>query len=383
MSIEELAALSRHYGSDPEYVIAGGGNTSFKNESTLWVKGSGVFMGEIKPGDFVKMDRGKLADIWKKKYSQDAAEREASVLAAMLAARESGEENKRPSVETLLHDLLPFPWVVHLHPALVNGLACSAGGREAAVRLFGPVIWIDSENPGYVLSLKVKEALEHSEASVFSGGNFPPGSIIFLQNHGVFAAADSPDGIRALYGKIMDTIRAEAGEGPDFSDAVCEYASSASASKIFAMCAGREGEECHAVFARNRAIAGLVADRAAFFPVSSAFTPDHIVYAGSDPLFVEEPPPGKDMGEHIREAWKEHLAKFGRAPKIAALSKTGVFGIGVSQKAARLALELFTDTVKVAAYAKRFGGPRFMEADKIAFINNWEAERYRSQRSGS
>ncbi|MDR0602255.1 MAG: class II aldolase/adducin family protein [Treponema sp.] len=381
MSIEELAALSRHYGSDSEYVIAGGGNTSFKDESTLWVKGSGVSLGEIKPDDFVRMDRGKLAAIWKKEYPRDTALREAAVLADMLAARKRGEENKRPSVETLLHDLLPFPWVVHLHPALVNGLACSAEGRDAAERLFGPVIWIESENPGYVLSIKVKEALENSGGAALSARPVP-GNLVFLQNHGVFAAADTPDGIKTLYAMIMDTINTEIRERPGFEDAVDEYASSAEAGAVLAECAnGEGGGKYSVVFARNRAIAGLVADRDAFSPVASAFTPDHIVYAGSDPLFVESP--SGSPGEHIRKAWKDHIAKFGRAPKIAALSKTGVFGIGVSQRAARLAIELFTDAVKVAVYTKSFGGPRFMEADKIAFINNWEAERYRSQRSGS
>ena len=36
--IENLVALSQKYGSDPRFVIAGGGNTSYKNEEKLWVK---------------------------------------------------------------------------------------------------------------------------------------------------------------------------------------------------------------------------------------------------------------------------------------------------------------------------------------------------------
>lgn len=35
-----LAAMSNKYGSNPDYVLAGGGNTSFKSEDRLWVKGS-------------------------------------------------------------------------------------------------------------------------------------------------------------------------------------------------------------------------------------------------------------------------------------------------------------------------------------------------------
>jgi rhamnose utilization protein RhaD (predicted bifunctional aldolase and dehydrogenase) len=380
MSVEELAVLSRHYGSDPEYVIAGGGNTSFKDESTLWVKGSGVSLAGIQPADFVAMDRGKLSAVLRKQYPPDAEEREAAVLAGMLAARKSGEENKRPSVETLIHDLIPFPWVVHLHPAMVNGITCSVEGSRAASRLFGEnMIWIPAENPGYVLSLRVKEALEALEArgagEAAEGRSVPPGALIFLQNHGIFAAANSAAGIRSLYGMIMEKTGNAIRTRPDFSGAVDSCGSSGEAAALFAECAGGS-----AIFARNRAIAGFVENRSAFAPLSFPFTPDHIVYAGSDPLFVESPPPGKSLRDHITQAWKEHLDRYGSAPKIAALEGTGVFGVGLSEKASRLALELFADSIKVAVYAESFGGRRFMEADKIAFINNWEAERYRSQR---
>jgi rhamnose utilization protein RhaD (predicted bifunctional aldolase and dehydrogenase) len=136
MSIEELTALSRYYGSDPDYVIAGGGNTSFKDESTLYIKGSGTTLSEITSQDFVLMDRPKLAAIWQKPYPEAADEREAAVLADMMAARKPGEEQKRPSVETLLHDILPFVYVVHTHPSLINGLTCSQDGETAMRKIF-------------------------------------------------------------------------------------------------------------------------------------------------------------------------------------------------------------------------------------------------------
>ena len=75
---------------------------------------------------------------------------------------------------------------------------------------------------------------------------------------------------------------------------------------------------------------------------------------------------------------KNHIDKTGRPPKIAALQGLGVFGIGATEKAASLALDLFIDSVKVAVYSESFGGPRFMTHDEIDFINNWEAERFRT-----
>ena len=39
--IKQLVEVSRKYGSDSRYVIAGGGNTSYKNDKKIWVKASG------------------------------------------------------------------------------------------------------------------------------------------------------------------------------------------------------------------------------------------------------------------------------------------------------------------------------------------------------
>ena len=46
-SLEALAALSRKYGADPDYVFLGGGNTSFKTDTELFIKPSGVALATI------------------------------------------------------------------------------------------------------------------------------------------------------------------------------------------------------------------------------------------------------------------------------------------------------------------------------------------------
>jgi rhamnose utilization protein RhaD (predicted bifunctional aldolase and dehydrogenase) len=42
MSLTIISELSRKYGSNPAYVLAGGGNTSYKDEQYLYVKPSCV-----------------------------------------------------------------------------------------------------------------------------------------------------------------------------------------------------------------------------------------------------------------------------------------------------------------------------------------------------
>jgi rhamnose utilization protein RhaD (predicted bifunctional aldolase and dehydrogenase) len=373
--MEALITLSRFYGNNPEYVLGGGGNTSWKDGDTLYVKGSGSSLAEACADSFVKMDRKALALIWEKTYPESGEQRESAVLADMMAARKAGEEQKRPSVEALLHDILPFAFVVHLHPALVNGLTCSQQGEKAVREIFNDdVIWIPSTNPGYILSSLVKTAM-----GVYYEKHRKFAPVIFLQNHGVFVGADSADGIKELYGEIMSKISDMITRKPDFSDekrvSACVNAAAVDTQNPIDIIARTLAELAGGivVFMTSGEITALLKNRSSFYPVSGAFTPDHIVYAGSDPLFCED-----QTVEGIRRAWKDHAQKTGRNPKIIAVQGIGIFSVGATEKAANLALDLFRDTVKVAVYAESFGGPLFMTADKIDFINNWEVERFRS-----
>ena len=75
-----LAAMSNKYGADPAYVLAGGGNTSFKSADFLWIKGSGTALATIRAEDFVVLERQLLAQMWNAQYPADEDEREAAVL---------------------------------------------------------------------------------------------------------------------------------------------------------------------------------------------------------------------------------------------------------------------------------------------------------------
>lgn len=129
MLIDELVGFSNFYGSDPSLVLAGGGNTSAKADGRMWVKGSGTALATITAQGFVEIDLSKLGEIFEKSYPDSDSEREALVLQDLMASRVPGE-TKRPSVETTLHALFPQTYVLHLHPAKVNGITCSKGGGE-------------------------------------------------------------------------------------------------------------------------------------------------------------------------------------------------------------------------------------------------------------
>mgnify|MGYP003420386938 CR=1 FL=1 len=83
MSLATIIKISNKYGSKPEFVLAGGGNTSFKDDDFLYIKGSGTTLATIKEAGFVKMNRAKLSAMFDKKYSEDTVSREAEVLEDM------------------------------------------------------------------------------------------------------------------------------------------------------------------------------------------------------------------------------------------------------------------------------------------------------------
>ena len=70
--IKDLIEVSRWYGQRKEFVIAGGGNTSFKDEDHLWIKASGINLGNIDESGFCVLDRAKLNDIPNQQFSDDS-----------------------------------------------------------------------------------------------------------------------------------------------------------------------------------------------------------------------------------------------------------------------------------------------------------------------
>ena len=127
--INELIRISNFYGASKDYVIAGGGNTSYKDENTIWIKASGQSLAELTEEGLVALSREKLHVISSRTYSDDPAEREEQVKTDMFNSVIDKGKNKRPSVETSLHEIIQYKYIVHLHPSLINGLLCSRNAR--------------------------------------------------------------------------------------------------------------------------------------------------------------------------------------------------------------------------------------------------------------
>ena len=61
--LKTIVELSHEFGT-PEYVKGGGGNTSYKDESTLWVKPSGTTLAGLQEDTFVTLNRAKVNELY-------------------------------------------------------------------------------------------------------------------------------------------------------------------------------------------------------------------------------------------------------------------------------------------------------------------------------
>jgi len=364
-----LCNFSHKYGADAEFVLAGGGNTSCKDDAYLYIKGSGTALATIAPEGFVKMERAKLDAMLTKTYSDDEATREAEVLADLMMAKAPGEEAKRPSVETLLHNLFTQKYVLHVHPAKVNGLTCSKAGEGLMKAIFWDAVWVESTRPGYTLAMLCKNKLDAYKAEKGKDAN-----VLFLQNHGIFFAADSEEELDKTVTEIMNKLNTLIVRKPDFSEAEYDADKVSKVAPVIRMLWG-EGAPAVVKFTANKEVMLYADSEEAFAPLVESFTPDHIVYCKAHPLFVA----GDDV-DTIKAAFEAFTAKYGYKPKVVFIEKLGMFAVADTAKAAKTVTEVWLDAVKIATYAREsYSGVEPMTPELIDFIVNWEVESYRSK----
>ncbi len=350
--LQAVTDLSHEFGT-ADYIHGGGGNTSAKDTDTLWIKPSGTTLGNLTPESFVSVDRSKLGELYKVTPPTDPDAREAIIKDTMMAAVRPGQ-SARPSVETPLHDSLGETFVVHTHPALVNGMTCAKGGADTCRSLFPNALWIDYVDPGYMLCMRVREGIASYQQR---HGRLP--EAVFMENHGVLVAGQTPQAIRDTYAEIMDRLREQyrqSGISTELNE------TSAPTPETTKGLTKRLGELPAAKETT------CVSSGGSFAVMPGPLSPDHILYAGPYPL----------VGEPTAEAFAAFRSAYGCAPRIIAC-EAGVFGLGPARKVAELAMEFARDGALIVQLAEAFGGVQYMSDRARDFIVNWEVEVYRAK----
>ena len=365
--IQQLIEVSQFYGCDNRFVIAGGGNTSYKNHEKIWVKASGSSLATITEAGFAVLDRAKLNPMSEKRYSSDPDEREEQVKNDLAAATLT--KGKRPSVETSMHNVIDYPFVVHLHPTAVNGLMCAQDAEVLLKRLFGDkTLYVEYTDPGYLLFKKVYDRIKAYRASY---GEEP--KVIWLQNHGIFVAADTIEEIKSIYADILDQLE---GAVTNLLSSEKGESSHNVAETLPAVRMMLSGDGLKTLRVRNNALIAYYNRTDNQQDISRPFTPDAIVYCKSNYLFLQEEAPDKILSEARKEI-AAFTKKFGYQPKVLLIKGIGLVAVGDNASQCDIILDVFEDAMKVAWLTRSFGGPHPMTREQIDFIDNWEVENYR------
>ncbi|MBR4167030.1 MAG: SDR family NAD(P)-dependent oxidoreductase [Bacteroidales bacterium] len=366
--IEKLVEVSRKYGSDDRFVIAGGGNTSFKTAEKLWVKASGHALATIGEDGFAVLDRALLNPMGEKVYSSDTSIREEQVKNDLAAACIS--KDRRPSVETSLHNCLEAAFVVHLHPTLVNGLMCSSDAASLCAHFFPEALYIPYTDPGYTLFKKVYDKIQSYRKQY---GADP--KVIFLQNHGIFVGADTTEEIDAIYDGIMSKLETMVKTLPEGDVPVCDCVSETVPAIRTILSRGGRGLKTLKV-TNNALVSSFIGGKDDVAAVMKPFTPDGIVYCKSEYIFMDPKDP-EDLVKQAERKIEAYVSRRGHTPKVLLIKGIGLVAVGSNAREAQTVTEVFLDSMKVAWYAASFGGQHPMTARQIAFIDNWEVENYR------
>ncbi|HHX31707.1 MAG TPA: SDR family NAD(P)-dependent oxidoreductase [Bacteroidales bacterium] len=363
--IDSLIKISRLYGSDNKFVIAGGGNTSYKNKDRLWVKASGVSLATISEDGFALLDRAKLNLMTEKVYSSDDDEREEQVKRDLEEATLT--KGKRPSVETSMHNAINYAFVVHLHPTLVNALMCSQNAESELTRLFGDKhIFVEYTDPGYILFKKVNDKIEEYRLTY----NEEP-KIIWLQNHGIFVAADTIEEIQGIYSDIIKKLEEELLETLD----VKPLEVNGSVVEILpALRMMLSEKDLKTLRVRSNSLIKYYNEQPENQKdIAKPFTPDAIVYCKSNYIFLNN----RDLLQEAEQKIYAFTEKHGYLPKVLLIKGIGLVAVGDNANQCDMILDVFEDAMSIAFLSKSFGGAHPMTDEQIRFIDTWEVENYR------
>ena len=361
--LDKLIEISHYYGENPDYVIAGGGNTSYKDQESIWIKASGIPLAGINADGFVSLSREKLARIETAVFSEDPKKREEEVKEQMTESI-LAPKNLRPSVETSLHNLIDYKYVIHTHPTLVNALMCANDiEKEVAERFGDSAILVEYTDPGYILFKKLQGRIA---TYIEKYGSVP--QIIFLQNHGVFVGADTVDDIKELYEEI--NLKISSGKDLNMPSAETIPYQTEITVAIRSYFASRSWLTRSVI---GKLIRHFTVEKSSLELVSKAFSPDIIVYCKSKYLFLDHDIESDKVIGLIEQFEDRH----GYYPKVILQEGEGLTVVEENDKSLQTVQDVFLDLMKISYLTQQFGGPHFMTPEQIRFIDNWEVEHYR------
>jgi rhamnose utilization protein RhaD (predicted bifunctional aldolase and dehydrogenase)/NAD(P)-dependent dehydrogenase (short-subunit alcohol dehydrogenase family) len=389
---KDLLALrvytSRLLGQDEDLVMHGGGNTSVKikeknifgeEEEILYVKGSGWDLGTIEKEGFapVKLDAlhklanlDQLSDMEMVKYQRMAL---------------TNPMAPNPSVEAILHAIIPFVFVDHSHADAIVTMTNSPNGKKRIEETFGErILIIPYVMPGFILAKKIYEMTKDLDWSTIDG--------MILMNHGVFTFDNDPkvayENMISIVSKAEQYLKKHAGkdlkrEKAEDADLIKIAQIRKSISEVWGKpVMSRLNDDGKAVSFSNQKDARKITDR-------GPLTPDHIIRTKRTPLFISDNFQ-KDLDKYV-QSYTEYFQKFKQkgqsqldsAPRWAVWPGQGALSFGPNVKSIQIIEDITTHTRKAIHQAEQLGSWDALPQKDLFEMEYWSLEQAKLKKAKS
>ncbi len=379
---------SRLLGRDKSLVLHGGGNTSVKlveknvfgeDEEVLYVKGSGCDLETIDAAGFAPVALGHLRRLASLPALRDAQ------MVNELGTHVLRADAPSPSVESLLHAILPHRYVDHTHADALLSICNTADGEQRVRELYGDeAVVVPYVMAGFDLAARCAREFPRQAGKRTVG--------MILLAHGVFSfgadARESYERMVRLVQKAEDYLAQKKAWSISLPSAQPQPAARVDIARLRHEISGVAGlpvllridssaKPCS--FARHPDVARLSQQGPA--------TPDHVLYTRPTPML------GRDVaayakryreyfGRHAPRA-REHVQMLDPAPRVVLDAEWGAIGVGRSAREAEIAGELYDHTIDVILRAEALGGWQALDERHIFDIEYWELEQAKLKKAQS
>jgi len=381
----ELVEVSRILGRDPRLVLHGGGNTSVKTVrrdvtgrevAVLLVKGSGHDLATIGPEGFAPLRLDRLRELLPPTRIGDLALLNELRCALMVA------DAPDPSVETLVHALLPSTAVLHSHADAILALTNTEDGEARVRRVFGnDVVVVPYAMPGPDLAAACQTAWDEQGHETSIG--------IVVLRHGVFALGDSPRQALANHDRLIAAAEAHLHEHeaaivapaqaslPDIAPVeLATFRAELSALAGRPMVVRRSTDPDVARFVRDRTLLEATGH--------GPLTPDHVIWTKRIPLVGSEL---SRYAEGYRAYFAQHehrrdvpLTMLDPAPRVVLDERLGMLTAGRNAREALIAEDIYRHTMTAIAVAEQLGGYRPASSGHVFDLEYWELQQQKIAR---
>jgi len=375
--LELRVYTSQLLGRSDELVLHGGGNTSVKSkidgQDILYVKGSGWDLVSIQKEGFAPVELTMLQDMAKVEELSDSQ---------MIAAQKEAMIDKsapNPSVEAILHAIIPFKFVDHTHADAVVTISNSCNGIENIKKLYPNFLIIPYVMPGFILAHTIYEMIQ--------GLNWKSCEGIILHNHGIFTFDDTA---KKSYDKMIDAVtKAEQFLEKNAPLVIEKYMprGTLDLEKLQQIISEEKGYEVYIKVNQSPLALHYASSRnLKTFATRGVLTPEHIIRTKREPLILEDDniqgaiDRYKENYIEYFEAHKKDEIMLNPAPNWVVVKNFGTVSLGKDEKEANIIEDINNHTMNAVLKADMLGGYESISLQDSFDMEYWELEQIKLKR---